>query len=130
VTPAKNTARKGNRKESQSVGIFQDEGWVAASRRHIGGAGDLLLVWGQEPYVIRDGQRRRSMLHIDMVQKGCVGVLAEVKATQGAYTAFKRPDRRALVHYAAQHNLLPILVWWKPRARTHEIIHVGAWPAS
>lgn len=39
-----NTARKGNAAESFVAKWLQERGWVVASRRHIGGAGDLLAV--------------------------------------------------------------------------------------
>lgn len=39
-----NTARKGNAAERCVARYQQDHGWIVASRRHIGGAGDLLCV--------------------------------------------------------------------------------------
>jgi len=66
-----NTSRKGNGAELYVAECLEAEGWVVASRRHIGGAGDLLSVHPET------GETR----------------LIEVKCRKRPYDGF-RPDAR------------------------------------
>lgn len=67
-----NTARKGNAAEVYVARWLERHGWIVGSRRHIGGAGDLLAV--------RD----------DRVQ------LVEVKCCKNLWQQFRRADRQAM----------------------------------
>lgn len=66
-----NTARKGNAAERFVAHKLEDWGWVVASRRHIGGAGDLLAA------------------HPD---DGAVWLI-EVKDCKSLWQQFRRADR-------------------------------------
>lgn len=72
----KNTAAKGNAAERYVAKYLESMGWVVASRRHIGGSGDLLAVL-PESGVVR---------------------LIEVKCCQPKriWGNFERPDRQAM----------------------------------
>lgn len=69
-----NTSRKGNGAELYVAECLESEGWVVASRRHIGGAGDLLAV------------------HPETAETR----LVEVKARKRPYDGFRPADRRAM----------------------------------
>jgi len=69
-----NTAAKGNRAERFVAHWLEDRGWLVASRRHIGGAADLLAV------------------HPD---DGATWLI-EVKAAKDLYQQFRRADRLAM----------------------------------
>lgn len=69
-----NTSRKGNSAELFVAENLEAEGWVVASRRHIGGAGDLLAV---HPVQART-------------------LLVEVKARKRPYDGFRPGDREAM----------------------------------
>jgi Holliday junction resolvase-like predicted endonuclease len=68
-----NTARKGNSAERFVVKHLEEKGWVVASRRHIGGAGDLLAV-----------------------HPNGATWLVEVKCCKNLYENFRRGDREAM----------------------------------
>lgn len=78
-----NTARKGNAAERYVAKWLAERGWLVASRRHIGGAGDLLAVRGCGDHF--DG-------HFTEVW------LVEVKATKSksVWEQFRREDRKIM----------------------------------
>ena len=39
-----------------------------------------------------------------------------------------RGDRAALLELAEGFGAVPLLAWWKPRAKTHELIPTDDWP--
>lgn len=73
---------------------LEEAGWVVGSRRHRGGAGDILAT---HP----DGRRW----------------LVECKATQGMWSCFPPADRKALTEYADHHGMTPWLAWRLPGNR-------------
>jgi len=76
-----NTARKGSSGELFAAARLEAMGYVVASRRHIGGAGDLLAI------------------HPNPYQEPPLGpsLLAEVKARKNPYEGFRRADRREML---------------------------------
>lgn len=100
-----NRAAKGNKAELASQDAFQRGGAVVGSRRHIPGPGDL-LVW----------------------KAGQATLLVEVKASGRPFANFRREDRAAMKGYAEAHKLVPVLAWWAPGAKEHQLIHVEDWP--
>lgn len=100
-----NSSAKGNAKERRTAALLAEDGWVIASRRHIGGCGDLLAV--------RTGEIPR---------------LIEVKASATPWMNFRRPDRIAMRAYAAVNRLDAQLAWWAPRAKTPVYFGTDQWP--
>lgn len=78
-----NTARKGNSAEVYVARWLQDRGWIVGSRRHIGGAGDLLAVDTQG-----DG--------LGNGRPAGVVWLIEVKCCKELWQQFRREDRQAM----------------------------------
>lgn len=103
--PTVDTSRKGNGRERRSCALLEGDGWLVGSRRHIGGAGDLLAV--------KAGERP---------------MLIEVKATLGPYAHFGPKDRAELREAAKRAGAVAVLAWWKPRAREHRLIDEAEWP--
>lgn len=106
----------GNQRELAVMAVLAEEGWLCASRRHIGGAGDVLAVQ-PDPVV-----RSCGLLHL-------VSWLIEVKSTTyGPWDTFRPADRQALVETADQHGAEAWLYWWPPRKSLHRI-HSSDFPA-
>lgn len=95
----------GNQRELAVMAVLAEEGWLCASRRHIGGAGDVLAVrW----YAGRLGELQAQLI--------------EVKSTAGGpWERFGPADRQALVETAEQHGASAWLYWWPPRKPLHRI---------
>jgi gamma-glutamylcyclotransferase (GGCT)/AIG2-like uncharacterized protein YtfP len=97
--------------------VLAEEGWLCASRRHIGGAGDVLAVYS----------------HIDpgpSVYGRCDAMLIEVKSTSGGpWEHFGPADRRVLVETAERHGVEAWLYWWPPR-KSLQRIHSGDFPKA
>jgi hypothetical protein len=100
--------------------VLAEEGWLCASRRHIGGAGDVLAICGkrwtrfevENPYVLD-----RAML-------------IEVKSTSGGpWERFGPADRQALVETAEKHGAEAWLYWWPPR-KSLERLHSNDFPKA
>lgn len=102
-----NTARVGNAKEVQTARLLQEDGWVVGSRRHIGGAGDLLA--------IRVGSRPR---------------LIEVKCRKNLWEGFRAADRMALLTLAESADADALVAWWKPGASEPEWLAPHQWPLA
>jgi Holliday junction resolvase-like predicted endonuclease len=75
-----NTSRKGNAAERFVSKNLEGKGFLVASRRHVGGAGDLIAV-----------------------HPGGEVLLVEVKATKERFAGFKPQDREAM-----RKTLLPL----------------------
>jgi hypothetical protein len=101
-----NYARRGNQKDVRSRELLEADGWVVGSRRHIPGPGDL-FAW-------KDGE---------------VPVLIEVKACSNLWQNFRREAREELLAYCAAHHIIPLVHWWKPRARGPEVVPAEDWPS-
>jgi len=96
----------GNNRELKVMAVLADEGWLCASRRHIGGAGDILAI-GPIP--------RRP-------------ILVEVKSTAaGPWAHFGPNDRAALIRTAREFDAEPWLFWWPPRHELRRLPWV-TWP--
>ena len=105
----------GNARELKVMDLLATEGWLCASRRHIGGAGDILAV----------------ISHVDPgpgVCGRCDAVLIEVKSTtRSPWVNFLPADRQAMVETAAQYGCEAWLYWWPPR-RDLQRIPASEWP--
>lgn len=89
-----NTARKGSAAEVFVARWLQDRGWLVASRRHIGGAGDLLAIhplgFLEAPTYASPG--RGPMQEVSAGKT----LLLEVKACKELWQQFRREDRQAM----------------------------------
>lgn len=92
---------RGTQRERGVANVLRDLGYLVSSRRHLGGAGDLLAIaalWDlSAPY-------RQPLL-------------IEVKGTTGvpwASSAFGPADRADLLITAELHGCEPMLAWWPP----------------
>ena len=93
----------GNARELKVMDLLATEGWLCGSRRHIGGAGDILAVRCPWPSVASE---------IKQVQ------LIEVKSTtRSPWVTFGPKDRQDLVDTALTYGAEPVLAWWPPRGK-------------
>lgn len=102
----------GNTRELRVMDTLASEGWLCGSRRHIGGAGDILAVrlYARGPAL--------------------EGRLIEVKSTAGGpYERFGPRDREALSDTAIKFGAEPWLAWWPPRQKLRWI-HASHWPPN
>jgi len=113
VNRRKRAPGAGNARELKVMDVLATEGWLCASRRHIGGAGDILAVrlhTRGEDYDV------------------CEAQLIEVKSTtRSPWVNFLPADRQAMVETAAQHGCEAWLYWWPPR-RGLQRIPASEWP--
>jgi len=97
----------GNARELKVMAVLADKGWLCASRRHIGGAGDILAI--RQPYF--DGVVRPAGTRV-------VARLIEVKSTtRSPWVTFGPADRQDLVDTAIRFGAEPLLAWWPPRGK-------------
>jgi hypothetical protein len=111
------TVRKGIEGELKTAHYYEARGWLVGSRRHTGGAGDLICVRAT-PNWLGSGEGLRSHeVH-----------LVEVKKRVDLWQGFRRTDRILLKQEAEKIGATPLVAWIKPRAR--EIIFLGPedWP--
>ena len=103
----------GNARELKVMALLASEGWLCGSRRHIGGAGDILAVRQLEGYYIATPE----------------ALLIEVKATAEIpwRSTFGPADRQAMVETAKKYAADPWLYWWPPRGKLQRI-HASDWP--
>lgn len=104
----------GTNRELKVMDLLASEGWLCASRRHIGGAGDVLATrrWRYET---------QPGVWIPTVT-GCESMLIEVKSTAGGpWERFGPADRQALVDTAERHGADPWLYYWPARGQLRRI---------
>jgi Holliday junction resolvase len=90
------------------MAVLADEGWLCGSRRHIGGAGDILAV-----------NNRTGWPEVYLI---------EVKSTtRSPWVNFGQQDRQAMVETAERHGCEAWLYWWPPR-RDLQRIPTSEWP--
>jgi len=107
----------GNARELAVMKVLVEEGWLCASRRHIGGAGDILAVraWAWTP----NGPATRHCLD---------AMLIEVKSTaRSPWVNFGQADRQAMVETAEQYGCEAWLYYWPPRGQLVRI-PANEWP--
>jgi len=108
VNRRKRAPGAGNARELKVMDLLASEGWLCASRRHIGGAGDILAVrrYRDEPpseYGLYETPEAR---------------LIEVKSTtRSPWVTFGPKDRQDLVDTALTYGAEPVLAWWPPRGK-------------
>jgi len=96
----------GNARELKVMAVLAEEGWLCASRRHIGGAGDILAI---KPASWPDPERDMQLM---------MAYLIEVKSTtRNPWNDFGPADRQALVETAEKYGAVPWLYWWPPRGK-------------
>lgn len=103
---------RGNQAEVRCVRQLQEKGWLAASRRHIGGAGDVLAV------------KWRALNSVHDVR------LIEVKAGLSAWKNFTKDDRAALKHAASMFAAEAYLYFYPTGQERPEVYHWTAWPGE
>lgn len=99
---------RGLDRERRIATALERDGWVVGSRRHIGGAGDLLAV--------------RHWRRIFTVR------LIEVKSTRTPWSHFQPADRQAMLDLAEKIDSEPWLYWWPKGQGTWQEIHSDDWP--
>lgn len=100
---------RGLERERRVARALEDDGYLVGSRRHIGGAGDLLA----------------AKLY---PESGLLALLLiEVKSTIGPYDHFGPKDRRAMIRAADKVQADPLLYWW-PKGGRLRIIGREDWP--
>jgi len=98
--------RKGAHKERQSKALLEADGWHVTKAGGSLGAADLVA--------LKNGERP---------------MLVQVKATaRGPFDGFGPSERGELLSVAKGAGAVPILAWWKPRAREHRLIESYDWP--
>jgi len=107
----------GNARELRVMDVLAEEGWLCGSRRHIGGAGDILAV-------------RTGGTNTGLPGRFQEVRLIEVKSTtRSPWVNFLPADRQAMVETAAKYGAEPWLYWWPPR-RDLQRIPASDWPIS
>jgi Holliday junction resolvase len=100
----------GNTRELRVMDVLAEEGWLCASRRHIGGAGDVLA--------IRENSFQCLSAEVDTVHDITEARLIEVKSTtRSPWVTFGPKDRQELVDTAIRFGAEPWLAWWPPRGK-------------
>lgn len=93
----------GNARELAVMAVLIEEDWLCASRRHIGGAGDILAV---------------KKVRVSNLMWTLEARLIEVKSTtRSPWVAFGPADRQDLVDTAIRFGATPLLAWWPPRGK-------------
>ena len=90
-----NTSRKGNSAEVYVARWLQDRGWLVASRRHIGGAADLLAIH-PKPRVSVEAVAAGITLPFATNVLLSPTWLIEVKDCKELWQQFRREDRQAM----------------------------------
>jgi hypothetical protein len=108
VNRRKRAPGAGNARELKVMDLLASEGWLCASRRHIGGAGDILA--------IREWHDPEAMGEAPAY--GTDAMLIEVKSTtRSPWVTFGPKDRQDLVDTALTYGAEPVLAWWPPRGK-------------
>jgi hypothetical protein len=114
----------GNARELKVMDLLATEGWLCASRRHIGGAGDILAVRSFLSDSPLEAVLRPYMNGAGMTK----AMLIEVKSTtRSPWVNFLPSDRQAMVETAERHGCEAWLYWWPPR-RDLQRIPASEWP--
>jgi Holliday junction resolvase len=101
-----NAKRKGSRFELKSKALLIRDGWQVTKAGGSLGAADLVA--------LKAGERP---------------LLVQVKATAGGpFAHFGPGERGELLSVARGAGAVPVLAWWKPRAREHKLIESYDWP--
>jgi Holliday junction resolvase len=101
-----NAKRKGSRFELKSKALLLEDGWMVTKAGGSLGAADLVA--------LKAGERP---------------LLVQVKATAaGPFSGFGPSERAELLAVAKASGAVPVLAWWKPYARTHQLIEDVGWP--
>lgn len=88
---------------------LRDQGWLCASLRHYGGAGDTLA--------IKPGHRAR-IIETKAVKEGTL------------WSAFRKQDRVELLKLAAEHDADPLVAWTpSPTQPIRWLLGPGDWPS-
>ena len=116
----------GNARELKVMDVLASEGWLCASRRHIGGAGDILAV---RSYLSDSPIANVLRPYMNGAGAGMTkAMLIEVKSTtRSPWVNFGQADRQAMVETAEQHGCEAWLYWWPPR-RDLQRIPASEWP--
>jgi Holliday junction resolvase len=100
----------GTNRELAVMAVLADEGWLCGSRRHIGGAGDILAV-----------NNRTGWPEVYLI---------EVKSTAGGpWERFSPQDRQAMVETAAAAGAEAWLYHWPARGKLRRIPS-SEWPKA
>ena len=92
---------------------LEDLGYLVSSRRHVGGAGDLLAIQGDVGVWFLDQGRP---------------LLIEVKTSARAFSSFPPADRNALLETAHEYGCEPLLCWWPTEECGPFWIEASDWP--
>jgi hypothetical protein len=108
------------------MAVLADEGWLCGSRRHIGGAGDILAV---RPFL--DSSPLADVLRPYMDGAGMTkAMLIEVKSTAGGpWERFGPQDRQGMVETAAAAGAEAWLYHWPARGKLRRIPS-SEWPKA
>jgi Holliday junction resolvase len=110
----------GNARELKVMAVLAEEGWLCASRRHIGGAGDVLAIKA----------KRWTRFEVPNPHMLDQAMLIEVKSTtRNPWNDFGPADRQALVETAEKHGAEAWLYWWPPR-KPLQRIHSSEFPRA
>lgn len=101
-----NAKAKGSKKELQSKRLLEADGWQVTKAGGSLGCADLVA--------LKNGERP---------------MLVQVKATSaGPFHSFGPAERMLLLETAKRAGAVPVLAWWKLRAREHRLIESWDWP--
>jgi Holliday junction resolvase len=107
-------AQRGRDAEVRLAQHLEGLGWVVGSRRHIGGAGDLLAVEREDEHLLTTPVW-----------------LIEVKTTtDGPWKNCGPADRQALKDTAARVGAIPAVAWKPPRQKHWSWLLERDWPEA
>jgi len=109
---------KGLAGERRAWHALEDAGYLVASRRHIGGACDLVAIEIPHEWV-EHGNWTASPIQVPL--------LIEVKTSTTPFSSFPPADRNALLETAHEYGCEPLLCW-TPSASTIFYIPEDEWP--
>jgi hypothetical protein len=115
-----NSSRKGNSAEVRTAKWLEERGCLVASRRHTGGAGDLIAVHYDPNAPYSTGMSGRPVTTVWLI---------EVKANEGSpFMNFRGADRLSLVATAKAVGAEPYLAHWPRGMDAPDLIHYTDWP--
>lgn len=116
----KRAASAGNDRELRVMDWLTQWGWMCGSRRHIGGAGDIIAVrW------FADDDRADASDPLGDADL----IIVEVKSTQRPYDHFLPADRQAMRDLAADIHADAWLAWW-PARKPLVWLPAAGWPRT